>query len=144
MQELQRSKGAISALLAGEDFSGALDIVGSAQKLLKEGDFQQLHCMSGLSKNLDDYSGLVGDLLSSRFASFALEGVGRSVAGEIGPEVRESVNAKGGDGWQQLKEPFDESQREDLLKVGGWWRSLGHFCLTSWPMTDCYYYYSHV
>ncbi len=127
MQELQHSKGAISALLSGEDFSGALDIVDCARKLLKEGDFQQLHCTSGLSQNLDDYAGLVGGLLSSRFVSFALEGVGRSMD-EVVPEVRESVNAEGGDGWQQLKEPFHESQREDLLKVGGGGGALG-FCL---------------
>ncbi len=114
MQELQHSKDAISALLSGEDLSGALDIVDCAQKLLKDGDFQQLRCMSGLSQKLDDYAGLIGDLLSSRFVSFALEGVGTYTDVVI---PGEPVNVEEGDGWQQLKEPFHESQRDDLLKV---------------------------
>ncbi len=120
MQEVQHSMEAISALLSGDDLSGALDIVDCAQKLLKDGDFQQLHCMTGLSQKLDDYAGLVGDLLSSRFVTFALEGVGKYMDAS---KLVKSESMKEGDGWQQeeqqqLKDgPIQESQRDDFLKV---------------------------
>ncbi len=50
---------------------------------------------------------------------FALEGVGRSM-NDVVLEVRDSANVVGNDGrCQQLREPFNESQRDDLLKVSG-------------------------
>ncbi|CAM9093662.1 unnamed protein product, partial [Phaeothamnion confervicola] len=71
-QGVLSSRGAVQALLAAEDYTGALDIIESARAALQGGGLAETQCLKQVGRQLADYEDLVGDLLGGQFVSIAV------------------------------------------------------------------------